>query len=184
MTALFWQNLFSYTEQMVSMSISRLARIAPVYIYMVPGNHDNNSTFSLGEVLRARFAGIDHVHIDNTPIQRKYHRYGNTLLGYVHGNEGKKNDLYSMMALDRPEDFGRTKYRHYRVGHLHKNARSVMMKIDMKDEQGGVELEICPSLSPVDEWHYKNLYIGNLRRSKAFIHDPEKGCVRELYYNL
>lgn len=182
LSADLFQNLFRYAHQMVSEAILTLSAIAPVYVYLVPGNHDYNSTFSLGEVLAARFEGNPTVHVDNTPIKLKTHRFGQVLIGYHHGDSGKKKDYHSILSLEAPIEFGSTKYRYLHLGHLHKNQKSVVVHNNIvKDENLGVEVEICPSLSPVDEWHYQNMYVGNMRRSKSFIYDPDKGCIKEVY---
>lgn len=181
LSADLFQNLFRYAHQLVSEAIMGLSMIAPVYVYMVPGNHDYNTTFSIGEVLEARFANNARVIIDNRPIKLKTHRTGNVLIGYHHGDTGKKKDYHSLLSLECPIEFGSTRYRYLHLGHLHKNQKDVIVHTNYKDEAGGVEVEVCPSLSPVDEWHYNNLYIGNMRRSKSFIYHPEKGCVKEVY---
>lgn len=184
MTTQFFQNLFLFTRRLVAESVINLAQVAPVYLYMVPGNHDGEAVFSMGEALAAQFEGSKGVYVDNTPILRKYHQFGKCFIGFSHGDKIKARDLHNAMSNDRPREFGESKYRFYHVGHLHKNAKRKRLDLAVKDEHHGVEVEICPSLSPTDEWHYQNLYVGNMRRSKTFVYDREKGLVQEFYFNL
>jgi hypothetical protein len=96
----------------------------------------------------------------------------------------KKSDIFKTMTLDEPELFARCKYKAFQVGHLHKNKINKVIDLEFKDEIHGIDVEICPSLSPVDQWHHENLYIGNIRRSKGFVRHKEHGLIKELYYNL
>lgn len=180
MTAHFWQQLFAYGCGLNYEAIRRLKEVAPVYVYMIPGNHDRNSVFSLGEVMKARFHGDSQVIVDNSYSPRKWHQFGAGMVGYSHGDHPMKN-LFSAASLDRPQMFAATKHRAIHTGHLHKNK---VTEIVMKDEEGGVEIEICPSLSPMDMWHYKNLYIGSMRRSKAFVWDKGEGIAEEIYFKI
>jgi len=184
MAGIHWTDLFSFGHQLVSSAITELVKIAPVFVYMVPGNHDQNSVFTMGEVLAARFEGNKYVTINNTPIKRKYHRFGLNLIGFSHGNNIKAKDAFSAMSTDQPVEFGQTKFRYFHTGHLHKNSKRWNVDTQIKDEYNGVEIEVCPSLSPTDVWHYQNLYTGNIRRSKAFVYHRDKGMVKEFNYTL
>lgn len=181
----FFQRLFTFTRKMVFSTVENLVKhVAPVHVILVPGNHDEDAVFSLGESLISRFEMSKHVHIDNTPILRKWHRFGANLIGWDHGDRFSFKDAYKAVSQDRPQDFGDTKYRYLHLGHLHKNARSEYWHGNTKEEINGIEVEICPALTPTDAWHYKNLYIGNLRRAKAFVYDREMGKIQEIYFNL
>lgn len=185
MTGEFFQRLFTFTRKMVSHTIETLvAQVAPVHVKMIPGNHDEDAVFHLGDALKARYEDQQHVHIDNELIRRKWHRFGQSLIGWDHGHNFRFNEAYKAVSQDRPRDFGETKYRYFRLGHLHKNMRSETWQGKTLDELNGVEVEICPALTPTDAWHYKNLYIGNIRRAKSFFYDEQLGKVQEVYYNL
>jgi len=184
MTGQFFQTIFTYTHVLVSKVIASLSIMAPVFVYMVPGNHDADAVFHLGEVLEARFKGNKNVTIDSRPIVRKYHRYGKNLIGFSHGEKIKPTEVFNAMSVDVPGLFAESKYRFFRLGHLHKNQKRKKFDLTVKDEFHGVDVEICPSLSPTDLWHYQHLYAGNMRRSKSFVYDKNHGLVQEIYYNM
>lgn len=184
MTGDFWASVFRYGKETVIAVIEKLSKIAPVYVYFIPGNHDRNSTFGLGEAVAAYFAGNPNVFVTNNIVKRCYHSFGANLIGYAHGDGLKAKEVYKAMSLDEPQRFGAAKFKSFHLGHLHQNKINKVIDLEFKSEVNGIDVEICPSLSPVDEWHYHNLYIGNLRRSKCFLRHKERGLVGEFYFNL
>jgi hypothetical protein len=52
----------------------------------VPGNHDELTSFHLGEILAARYDGDKHVTVDNSARLRKYYDFGTNLFGFTHGD--------------------------------------------------------------------------------------------------
>lgn len=181
----FWGTMFRYAKEMTIAQIEYLSTIAPVEVVFVPGNHDKDSIFSLGEAISAYFQGTGNpnVKIINKVVKRVYVEFGECAIGYTHGDGIKAKDIHKCFTLDRP-DLAHKKFKALHIGHLHKNKKTGLVQLDYKDENGGIEIEVCPSLSPTDRWHYQNLYIGNLRRSKSFIWDKEKGLESEVYFNL
>jgi hypothetical protein len=89
-----------------------------------------------------------------------------------------------IMASDEPAMFAQTKFRSFHIGHWHSNKINRVVDLTIKEERFGVDVEVCPSMSPTDEWHHKNGYVGNLRRSKCFVRDIDLGLVGEIYYNV
>ena len=138
----------------------------------------------MGETLEARFSNNPNVEINNTPNQpRKYHRWGNCLVGWTHGDSGKVASLFNAMSVDNPIDFGETKFRAMHIGHLHKKKKTEFSLV-RNDEEFGLDVEVCPALSPTDVWHNNNLFIGNLRRCKTFMWHKYEGLIDEHYFNL
>lgn len=185
MTGEFFQNLFSFTRRMVCATVEMLSQdVAPVHIVLVPGNHDESSMFHLGEALQARYEDSKHITIDNRPIRRKSYEWGTNLISWDHGHNFKMGQAYKVLSQDDPAAFARTHHRALHMGHMHKNCKHTHVSLTQKDEDAGIEVEICPALTPTDAWHYKNLYIGNLRRAKSFVYHRKEGKVAEHYFNL
>lgn len=151
-----------------------LQRAPLVHALTVPGNHDFLGAFTVGEVVRAYFTNEPRVRFDNEPPTRKYHRFGNTLLGYTHGSEEKHTDLPLIMATERPHDWAETVFHEWRLGHLHTKRMTRFLAIQ---SHGGVGLRVIQSLSGTDAWHAKKGYIGNRRAMESFIHHIEEGEV-------
>lgn len=182
LSALFWEHLFTRAAQMLVVAIDRLLEVAPVKVVFVRGNHDSQSVFSLGEMIAAHYRNESCVTVDNSFEKRKYHDFQEVLLGFFHFDIVKPNAAAQAIMADRPS-LAHLKYKAIHGGHLHKNSKR-LQPFDLKNEVHGVEVEVCPSLSPTDRWHYENLFIGNLRRSKTFVWSGELGLLEELYFQL
>lgn len=184
MSGTFWESMFRYSKELVVAAAEKLSAIAPVKIIMVRGNHDKNSVFSLGEVLSAYFSENPNVEVVNELVKRCYHEFGNCMIGYTHGQGLTFKDAGRAPSIDEAAMFGRTKYRAMHLGHLHIRKMKKFSEVDMLEEIGGVDVEICPSLSPVDRWHHENLYLGNIRRTKMFVWHRGHGLISEHYWSI
>jgi hypothetical protein len=166
-----YAKMFRRGRRMQSWALRRAAEIAPVVGKIIPGNHDRQSTFCLGEVLGAEFADHPNVTIDNSPNLRKYHRYGTNLLGWTHGSEEKHNDLPLIMAQERPQDWAETTHREFHLGHLHKAKET---RYVAGDSFNGVRVRILPALTATDAWHYSKGY-SDRRCAEAYLFNHDTG---------
>lgn len=157
-------------------TIDKLSNIAPVDILMIPGNHDRQSVFYIGLALEAWYRKCDYVNIDNSPKLRKYKRYGSNLLGFVHGgrSDPNMNDLPMIMAAEEPENWAKTTYREWHLGHIHKKKE---VRYTAGDSLAGVSIRIVPSLTATDQWHYQHGFVKQIRAAEAFVWYFEGGCV-------
>jgi hypothetical protein len=171
-----YAKIFRTARKMLCAGLDRLAEIAPIEVLVIPGNHDTESMFHLGEVLEAWYRLTDRVTIDNRPPKRKYKEFGKTLLGFTHGGrDGPKfQDLPLLMAQEMPEAWERTKggNRIWRTGHIHKRKEA---RYTAGDTFNGVEVTICPSLCAADGWHSDHGWINNQRASQAYLYEYEDG---------
>jgi len=108
------------------------------------GNHDGHSSYALALMLSCYFHDEPRVEVDLSPSVLWYYRFGRVLLGSTHGDTIKGKDMISVMAADRPEDWGMTKHRHMMVGHVHHH--------DSKEYPGGI-VEYFRTLAARDAWH-------------------------------
>lgn len=167
-----WQKSFTYGLEMAVEAIDRLQAVAPVDVKIIPGNHDYEKSFYLGEVLRAWYRKCNNVNIDNSPITKKYYSYGNTLIGYTHGNKIKADKLPLIMATDVPDLWSKSKYREYHVAHFHHK---------MEDEFRQVRVITLPSLVPISAWA-ANAGYDHLREAVANIYDKQRGQIASINY--
>jgi len=84
-----WQKTFREGRIMLAKAISRLSRIAPVVVPVIPGNHDWQKSFYLGDSLECFFQGNPAITIDNKATPRKYYTFGQNLIGFTHGKDEK-----------------------------------------------------------------------------------------------
>jgi hypothetical protein len=157
-----WQRAFQMvTETLIRGPVSWAAEIAPVRVVIVPGNHDYQRAFYLGEVMRWYYEGRGlPVEVDNSPRLRKYYRRGKVLLGFTHGAWVKTAQLPLIMATEAPRDWAESAWREWLLGHYHRKRE---MTWNSTEEMGGVRLRVLPSLATPDAWHYQQGFVGGIR---------------------
>lgn len=155
-------------------AVERCIQIAPIKLIFVPGNHDRHSAWFLMEWLSAIFRNEPLVEIDSGPRSRKYITYGPSLLGYAHGELVPHRELPALMATEAPQQWADTKFRAWRLGHLHTRRET---RYVAGDTMNGVEIRIFPSMCGTDQWHYDHGFIGNSRMAECHIWSMETGPV-------
>lgn len=139
---------------------------------MVPGNHDFEKNFYLGDSLEGWFHNNPNVNIDNSPNPRKYYHYHNNLIGFTHGDSEKPANLPLIMAQENPTLWGSTKFREFHLGHYHHKKE---IKYQSTAEYNGIRLRYMSSLSGNDAWHHKKGYVGSVQASEAYLWSQDKG---------
>lgn len=116
-----------------------------VIVVNVPGNHDPQMARVLNFWVKAVYEKEPRVSVLDNANPIMYLRHGKTLLGFAHGDGAKPENLPSVMAADRPEDWGETTYRLWVTGHVHHLTRK---------EYPGCLVESFRTLAPRDAWHH------------------------------
>ena len=144
-----------------------LTKHKKVHVIVEIGNHDPASSIFLMECLSSLYEKEPRVFVDTSPAHYHYFEWGELLMGTHHGHGCKPDKLPGIMAADRPEAWGRTKFHHWITGHIHNESR--------KDFPACV-WESMRVLAPVDGWAAKNGYRG-YRDMKAIVFHREHGEV-------
>ncbi len=84
-----WQKTFRKGRQLLVGLIDLCAQVAPVDVPIIPGNHDRERMFYLGDALECWYHECPNVSVDNRAILRKYYSFGKNLIGFTHGSEEK-----------------------------------------------------------------------------------------------
>ena len=166
------QRSYRAGREAVMEMIAALVQVAPVQVCIVPGNHDEETMFALGDALELVFEKAKHVQIDNSPRLTKYFEYHQCLLGFNHGRDIKPSRLGGVMASEMREAWGRTRWREWMIGHWHTKGEAVLAPVS---EEQGVRVRTIPSLTPPDAWHTRKGYVGNVRAAEALVYHPEAG---------
>ncbi len=161
-------------------TINMLLTIAPVDVVIVPGNHDEQTMFTLGEILDAWYHTTPDVTIFNSPALRKYYQYGTTSFMFTHGDKEKLNELGMIFAAENPKLWADTQHRFVQIGHFHHNKK--VSSLQTQDFQG-FQVQIMPSLSGSDAWHHAKGYISQ-KQAKGFVIDKLRGLVSEHTYTV
>jgi len=170
-----WQKSFVEGRKLLVQAIDSLREKAPVDVIVIPGNHDVQRSFYVGDSLECWYHNCREVNVDNSPSPRKYYKYGASLLGFTHGKEEKPVMLPILMASESPKEWAETKHREWHLGHLHKT---------FADESYGVVTRILPSLAATDSWHKTKGFVGNMKAAQAYLWDKEKGYTAHFQYTV
>lgn len=169
-----YQKTYKAVREMLCRTIEKLRPYCKrVVVKVIPGNHDTQSCFTLGDSLECYFHNYSDVEIDNAPTPHKFYRWGNVFLGLTHGDKGKKSDYGLWMATEKPTDFGESKFREIHIGHTHG------LKVD---EKFGVRVRTFAALCPPDAWHSHNMFTGNLMQAEAIVWNKDKGRIAEFIH--
>lgn len=168
-----WQESFLRGRKLMVSAVERLRQVAPVHVLVVPGNHDTQRLWYLGDVLAAWFRQTPGVIVDHTCHPRKYVVFGKNLIAFCHGHAEKHEKLPMLMAVERPQDWAATRFREWHLGHFHSKKTKVFVA---HEDLHSVQVRILPSLCPPDAWHASMGYTSKLS-AEAYFWDAEDGCV-------
>jgi len=160
-----WQVIYRRGKLLLIWAIDYLSMIAPVEVLIIPGNHDFENMFKMGEVLDAWYRKSEDVKIDNSSKVCKYIKYGKSLIGFEHGKNIKPQELALKLLKDNKHQIEDVEFFEFHCGHFHK---------EMLNEYNGVKVRFLPSLCPEDSWHREQGY-DHSRACQAHIWNKEKG---------
>ncbi len=134
-----------------------LTHFEEVWVFLVNANHDPVGQTWLRISLRRIFRDNPRVKIDPSPNDFQYWEFGKNLIGCYHGHVVKMEALPQIMAQDRPEAWGRTVYRYWRTGHVHrKNTGRIWTPAG--GDYGRTLVESFRVLPPTDAWGHQRGY--------------------------
>jgi len=185
-----WQKTYKVGTRLLVDAINMLKQTGvPVDVIVIPGNHDFERTYYMGEFLDAWFHADTQVTINNSASPRKYYKFGEVLLGFTHGNEEKESSLPLIMAndIDSKPLWSTTKYHEFHLGHIHRKRNikyAIVDKQTLVDEDLGVTIRYLSSLTGTEEWHHKKGFIGSVKAGDAFIWNDKLGLIAHINSNL
>lgn len=159
-------------------TLENASELAQVYVSMVSGNHDFDSVFFLGQILKAYFRNNPNITIDDGLSPRKYARWGKCLWLMTHGSDEKAADLPKIMASEAGAlglwDGATCKEIH--SAHFHGKKRLSFLALK---EEFGIIHRTLPAMTFAEEWHHKKGYIGNIESAIGLVYDKEHGYETE-----
>lgn len=155
--------------------IDILRQVAPVEIILMAGNHDRQNSLSVLNYLYAWYRGCPDVSVRRSPAPRQYITYGNSLLGFTHGDKPKLKDLPSLMSIEARKEWGSSENRMWFTGDKHHE-----LTLDI----GGVQIYQMPCLSGEDRWHVQNGYTMSRKALSAYLIDIESGMFASVYASV
>tara|TARA_R100000152_G_C6781191_1_gene215186 strand:- start:2408 stop:3847 length:1440 start_codon:yes stop_codon:yes gene_type:complete len=152
--------------------IEMLAKVAPVEVVFMRGNHDRHSSLALMIYLQAVYENSDRVTITDDLKLRQYTTYGNNLLGFTHGDGVRGADLPALMSHEARSEWGACEHHTWFHGHLH--------HIKQTEKAGCMVIQL-PSLAGHDKWHYRKGFTLNRAGLMAHLVDKELGVIGNLF---
>ncbi len=166
-----FQKTFRLGRQLAVFIIEQCSAIAPTDVVIVPGNHDEERTFYMGDALECWFHQNPNVSIDNAARKRKYYTFGKNLIGFTHGYYEKVDRLPLIMAQEVPGLWAETVTREWHLGHIH--SKKELQTRD--DETQGIMIRYLRSLAGADAWTFDKGFIGGTRAAEGFLWDRDRG---------
>lgn len=137
---------FKILRAMIDMA---LRKHQSVIVWNIQGNHDEYSAIDLSLWLEVAYENEPRVNVCTSPNKFYFHQHGLVMLAAAHGDTVKPDQMLGVMAADRAEMWGGTKYRYAHLGHVHHK----MMK-----DLAGVAVESHRVLQPNDLYAHTNAY--------------------------
>ncbi|MGL4673293.1 MAG: hypothetical protein ACRCXK_00390, partial [Wohlfahrtiimonas sp.] len=165
--------------------------VAPVHLIHCPSNHDYMSGTFLADSVASWFSNYDNVIKDQSslsPAHRKYQIYGNSIIGFTHGDGAKEKDLPDIMNYEMRQYLSTTKYGYWFTHHTHhKQVKKSGNQVEKDyigynivnsgyglNAENSIPVEVIRSPSPPDSWHDRNGYL-NRQAVEAFLFDVYDG---------
>lgn len=177
-----YHRVVEYVITACSDCIDICSQIAPeVEVVILEGNHSPHSEVWLGQVLRAFYSNCPNIIIKTSPNPRKHLIWGDNLLVWSHGDKIPAQKWAMIVAAEFAKQWGVTKYRHLKCGHIHHKKQIAPVMID---EQSGLIVEYLEALCPSDAWHSGAGYIGTQKGASAFEYHKTEGLLTRHYKTL
>jgi hypothetical protein len=155
------------------------ASIAPeVEIIVLSGNHSWHSEVWLAQVLDAYYCNCPNVKVLLGRSPRRMMTFGNNLLVWAHGDKIPANKWAMIIAAEFAKEWGATKHRHLKMGHVHHKKSFAPVIVD---EQSGLLVEYLEALAATDSWHANAGFVGSQKGASAFEYHREHGLMTRFF---
>ncbi len=158
--------MFTMGRRALVAGIDRASSLAPVEVLVVPGNHDREQMYRMGEVLAAWYRNDTNVTVTFSPNKRSYYLYGSNAFMFTHGEElrRKRDPLPLIMATEIesviPGAWAASQggNREIITGHHHIGMAGGYFPTADLDETRGIRTRSIAGMTPEDAWHHEEGY--------------------------
>lgn len=166
-----FEQAFSIGLDMIRRCIDKAAQVVDTMeVILIPGNHDEDQCFYLGEVLRHLYENSDTVNVDYARRKRKYRLHGEVLLGYSHGEDTTSQKrierLPLNMAQEASELWAKAKIRMMLLGHIH---HKLQYKILHNVDSIGCEIKFLRSVGSESKYEFDNGFTGIPKTAELYV---------------
>lgn len=175
-----YQRVIQYLIKASRECVSIAASIAEsVEIVVLKGNHSRVTDCWLAQVLNAYYCECPNITVQIEHSPRSKMVWGDNLIVWAHGDRVPANKWPMIIAAEFSKDWGQTKHRYLRCGHIHSQKTIAPVIVQ---EQSGIIVEFCPALCAADSWHSDSGYVGNQRGASAVEYHKKKGRITSLFH--
>lgn len=167
------QLIYKYGLECLIDGITKLSKIAKVKVFCINGNHDFLTSYHAVHSLWCYFHKNENVEVDLGTSPRKYFQYGNSLIGFTHGDKEKQR-LDGIMQVEARELWGKTHYHEFHCGHLHS---------EKAREDNGIIYRNLSSVCGTDMWHHTSGYVGAIKKCQSFLWHKTDG-LKVIYHTV
>ncbi len=196
-SCMMWYDAFIEAKKLYIEVIELLMQVAPVHFVFCPSNHDYMSGFQLAQTIEAWFHKCKDVSFDVSPAHRKYVLFGNSLMGFTHGDGPKAEELPDLLKIEAKAEYALAKYCYVYCHHWHhkvkagfKGKKRQELEKDYRDvkivqtakqlDKNFTRVEHIRSANGTDSWHHIKGFQHSPTGVEAFIHDLHKGEIARL----
>ncbi len=165
-----WFSVVNKATQLIINGIDMLTHIAPVDVLYVPSNHDLHTMFGIMQTIKAWYRNDNNIFIDDSPLFRKYYRFGNTLLNFSH--DLKVKEALKIISSEAKDQWSECTHIISMLAHLHQDM--------VYDKQGYLEVLRLPTISGWSRWTNNQGYIQSEKKNKSFIVNGDLGITDEI----
>lgn len=170
--------IFTAIREAAVKGIDRARLIAPVDVMVVPGNHDPDESYKLGEVISAWYRLDPEVNVIYSPNKRLYYGFGRNVFMMTHGEEykRKRDSLPLIMATECPPELwvAGDVCREIHTGHNHINMEGAYHPTSEVNETRAIRTRSLPGFTATDGWHHEQGY-RHRRSATALIYRKSGG---------
>ena len=152
-----WEYARQFFEPIIESAIKHSKICKVIY---VPGNHDESLSWAFTQMIKARYPQAIY---DTNVEQWKIHTYGNTVIGFTHGDKARK-DLHNVFMANFPNEWGEATNREIHCGHIH---------IEEVRDYYGTMVRSLSTRNKTDKWHKQNGFLGAHKRFQLFEYSRE-----------
>lgn len=170
-----WKRLFTLgAELMMEQIITLKEHFNDIKIILNGSNHDTMASFHLYYALEQTFRNDSQVKFSDDYTDMECLTFGRNGIWFHHGDCNLTRLIESIPVL-YPQEYANTQNRILLMGHLHSSQ-------DLK-EQCGVKPIRLSSPCEVDEWHFKEKFVGSTPCQETFVFD-KNGLLQHNYINF
>ncbi len=161
----FWYEMTDAAVEIIIKTINSLLPYAPIDVYQVYSNHDEQSMYGVMRAVQFYFKEDKNVTFNISALPRTYFTFGKNLIGLSHDIPIKKS--LELITTEAKDLWSNSEHMYWILAHLHQAMAY--------DKQGYLEIYRLPTISGWSRWTTKNGYVQTDKKTQCFVFDKETG---------